>query len=425
MKTISHDLAKASQTSKVKKITKNVANKKRTEVAYTPYNFGFSKGFPQSKTSSSKILFPASIKPTCFTSQVSPLHKNLYFDERRTRRLRPSINTGLFMTQSVYTENPSSELQPTPVNVNLDKVSENQNSKELREMQSMSNRYSKYSKESFVPCLYLKAKTQKVLLYFHANGEDLDQVLPIIKQLNTIFNINVIAVEYPGYGIYTNPANIEGKKAKVVIDDAVAVYRFIVDILKIKQDDIIIAGRSIGSGPACHLASIYKPQALFLISPIKSVNDTARKICGPIAKMLIEERFNNFEKVVKVTCPTIIVHGLQDSMVDFHDSIQLLMQGFTNSKCHLFLRDQMGHNKFNYEFDIIKPLEYFFSYEDLKIGFCKKTALKSSSYIDLKTQKYRHLPLFKNDSKYYNNFKKINMPAQELIVNEEQAQAQD
>ena len=98
LKTISHDLARAPLTSKVKKITKNVANKKRTEVAYTPYNFGISKGFPQSKTSSSKILFPVSIKPTCFTSQVSPLHKNLYFDERRTRRLRPSINTGLFMT---------------------------------------------------------------------------------------------------------------------------------------------------------------------------------------------------------------------------------------------------------------------------------------------------------------------------------------
>jgi len=39
----------------------------------------------------------------------------------------------------------------------------------------------------------------------------------------------------------------------------------------------MISGRSIGSGPACHLASRFSnAMCLLLISPIKSVRDVAR-----------------------------------------------------------------------------------------------------------------------------------------------------
>lgn len=112
-------------------------------------------------------------------------------------------------------------------------------------------------------------------------------------------------------------------------------------------------------------------------------------------------------------------------MVNYHDSVQLMLKGFVNSKCHLFLRDQMTHNKFNYDFDIVKPLEYFFSYQDLKIGFCKKTELKSASFVDLKTVKFRHLPKYKNTSKYYNNFKSVNLPSKDLVEVQEQEQTED
>lgn len=37
----------------------------------------------------------------------------------------------------------------------------------------------------------------------------------------------------------------------------------------------------------------------------------------------------------------------------------MLMQGFTNCEAHMFLREDMEHNKFNYTRDIIDPLRYF------------------------------------------------------------------
>ena len=72
----------------------------------------------------------------------------------------------------------------------------------------------------------------------------------------------------------------------------------------------MISGRSIGSGPACHLAAKFKPAGLILISPIKSVSHIARQLCGRIADIFIEERFNNLPVASNVSCPVAILHGL-------------------------------------------------------------------------------------------------------------------
>ena len=64
--------------------------------------------------------------------------------------------------------------------------------------------------------------------------------------------------------------------------------------------DIIVSGRSIGSGPACHLAAKFNPACLLLISPIKSVKDAARVLYGRVADYFIEERFDNFNVAKRV-----------------------------------------------------------------------------------------------------------------------------
>jgi len=56
-----------------------------------------------------------------------------------------------------------------------------------------------------------------------------------------------------------------------------------------------------------------------------------------IVDLLIEERFNNFECSKKVECPTIILHGIQDYIVPFEHSIEMLLLGFKKCKAHMFL----------------------------------------------------------------------------------------
>jgi len=40
------------------------------------------------------------------------------------------------------------------------------------------------------------------MIYFHANAEDLSSTVPLLSRFCQDFKINIVAVEYPGYGIY-------------------------------------------------------------------------------------------------------------------------------------------------------------------------------------------------------------------------------
>lgn len=50
-----------------------------------------------------------------------------------------------------------------------------------------------------LPC---QQSTNKVILYFHANAEDIGLSYPLLDFLRTYTKCHVIAPEFPGYGIY-------------------------------------------------------------------------------------------------------------------------------------------------------------------------------------------------------------------------------
>ena len=52
--------------------------------------------------------------------------------------------------------------------------------------------------------MFLKSEipSSKVFLYFHANAEDLGRCLNFLGYIQIYMRVNVIAVEYPGYGVY-------------------------------------------------------------------------------------------------------------------------------------------------------------------------------------------------------------------------------
>ena len=56
----------------------------------------------------------------------------------------------------------------------------------------------------FIPCLFLKYESgsSKIFLYFHANAEDLGRAYRFLTYIHVYLKMHVIAVEYPGYGVY-------------------------------------------------------------------------------------------------------------------------------------------------------------------------------------------------------------------------------
>ena len=59
-------------------------------------------------------------------------------------------------------------------------------------------------KSDHIPCLYLPYQngSSKILLYFHGNAEDVGISYEMLDHFRNSLKINVLAMEYPGYGVY-------------------------------------------------------------------------------------------------------------------------------------------------------------------------------------------------------------------------------
>ena len=63
--------------------------------------------------------------------------------------------------------------------------------------------------DSSIPCIFLRSqqRTSKLMIFFHGNAEDLGLIIPFLRSIQSIINANIIAVEYPGYGVYEGTPN--------------------------------------------------------------------------------------------------------------------------------------------------------------------------------------------------------------------------
>jgi hypothetical protein len=110
--------------------------------------------------------------------------------------------------------------------------------------------------------------SSKLLIYFHGNAEDIGLSYEMLDHLRSSLKINILAVEYSSYGIYKDNGGCNSEKITM---DAVYVFEYCVQETHLKERDILIFGRSMGSGPATFLAAHYNPGALILMSPYTSI----------------------------------------------------------------------------------------------------------------------------------------------------------
>jgi hypothetical protein len=74
--------------------------------------------------------------------------------------------------------------------------------KEHEELLVFEKQFKLRTSDDYIPCIFFKSRSKKVMIYFHANAEDLSSTVPLLSRFCQDFKINIVAVEYPGYGIY-------------------------------------------------------------------------------------------------------------------------------------------------------------------------------------------------------------------------------
>eukprot|EP00930_Biecheleria_cincta_P045243 TRINITY_DN31188_c0_g1_i1.p1 TRINITY_DN31188_c0_g1~~TRINITY_DN31188_c0_g1_i1.p1 ORF type:complete len:481 (-),score=81.73 TRINITY_DN31188_c0_g1_i1:21-1463(-) len=161
-----------------------------------------------------------------------------------------------------------------------------------------------------VPCTFLTSRSARlVMLYLHGNAEDLGRCYAFCDVLRLQFQVNVLAVEYPGYGLCPGAPDEDS-----VIANARLGYRFLTEVLDFAPEDVVLIGRSIGSGPALYLGSQFPVHGVILVCPFLSVKEVVRTHVGRLAD-LIDERFPNQDRVKLVTGSLLVVHGQKDTLV--------------------------------------------------------------------------------------------------------------
>ena len=94
-----------------------------------------------------------------------------------------------------------------------------------------------------------------------------------MRSISSYCNVSILGMEYPGYGLYEGNGTASEEKIK---EDAEYIYKFCLHDMGIQERDIMVFGRSMGSGPAAFLAGTYNPGALMLMSAYTSIKRVAR-----------------------------------------------------------------------------------------------------------------------------------------------------
>ena len=131
--------------------------------------------------------------------------------------------------------------------------------------------------------------------------------------------MHVLAVEYPGYGLYKQGGPNEDKMR----EDCETIYDYCTQVAGVREEDVIVFGRSMGSGPTSYLSSLKKPHCIVLLSPFMSIKDATKdlfKLGGMVSKV-VQERFRNIVHITNARCPCFIMHGMKDTLIPYEHSV--------------------------------------------------------------------------------------------------------
>jgi fermentation-respiration switch protein FrsA (DUF1100 family) len=194
---------------------------------------------------------------------------------------------------------------------------------------------------------YIPAATSsdKVLLYFHGNGYCIEQTaVPPIGEVISLHKTgaNVLMADYRGYGASSTGTAKETR----VYEDGRAALNYLTQVRNVPIHNIILAGRSIGTGVATELAK-ENPDVggLILVSPFTSTTAIANSVWYlrmlPMA-ILGHNQFDNLSKIGDVHVPLFIAVGDHDTLTP-PSMAQALMETANEPK-RLYIVPGPDHN---------------------------------------------------------------------------------
>lgn len=182
--------------------------------------------------------------------------------------------------------------------------------------------------QSKIPCLWAPHQgSHTVLLYLHGNASDLGTDRDFVWRMRSAFQVNVLAVEFPGYGPLVSWELPSEERFFQRVHHVCAVLAEMPSV-----ETIIVMGYSLGATAAIHLAAHLpspKVKALILYSPFSSLHDLIDDVAnnpflaGTLKRLVPNHAFHNHQTIQDIHIPIAIFHGNLDQLIPLRHSEQL------------------------------------------------------------------------------------------------------
>ena len=136
--------------------------------------------------------------------------------------------------------------------------------------------------------------------------------------------------------------------------DIEAAFDYLLKEKNITPEQIVLYGRSLGSGPSCYLAEKTaqsgRPVAgLILHSPFTSVY----RVVLDFGVTMPGDQFPNIDRIPQIQCPVMIIHGDKDDVVPVEHGKALHEALPSNLRAEPLFVKGMGHNGFPFHVEVV------------------------------------------------------------------------
>lgn len=194
----------------------------------------------------------------------------------------------------------------------------------------------KVANGNVISAIYLPNESATyTILYSHGNGEDLGTARRLLDDLWQS-GFSIFAYDYEGYGTSTGVPSEPN-----VYQDIEAAYNYLTNQMHIAPNRVIAHGRSLGGAAAIDLASRQLVAGLILESTFVSGSRIFSRF--PVYPFDV---FRNADKLQRVKCPVLVMHGQNDKQISFWHGVRLYELA-SEPKMFLWV-ESAGHNDLEY-----------------------------------------------------------------------------
>lgn len=152
------------------------------------------------------------------------------------------------------------------------------------------------------------SEKSNLLIYFGGNAEELSGVLTKMAKLD---NWSVGLINYRGYGTSEGTAD-----ETALYSDSLEIYDYLAGREDVDKQNIVVMGRSIGTGVATYLAEKRDVSAVILSTPYDTMASVIQKKCPIIpAGLIFPHKYDSIGRAPKIKSPLLILAASEEILI--------------------------------------------------------------------------------------------------------------